>query len=339
MSRSKETVPRTTSSCSGSPDPTTRARGLLALAVVLGLLGTVAPSAGAIAPRPAAGAAASVTLVYSSSAQLGVTVALTDTNGSALRYAIDGNFVPFVNSLPLNASMRSSILGTINSSEQNPFLAGFFGNRDGHVDAGEVSQFESLLLNGAKLVPSSTFLNPTFVHLTLDGAAPTSSTLGGFGFPGAVGADSSSAPVEIDIDLTDGFSGATAPTNASHGSSTGGNPHTIGLGWSTPAGFGLLLNPTVDFSAKVPSATSIVSTTGLTGERVANDPWGWGPSSASGSFTPATSGNVTVAFHDAFPVGDLVIALGIALPLVAVGVLLLRRRSRRRREKATASSA
>jgi hypothetical protein len=321
-------VPRTTSSFSGSRDLKVPARGLLALAVLLGLLASAAVPSFAAHPGPAANASAWVTVQYLSASQLSVSVALTDANGSGLRYAIDGDFVPFVTSLPLNASTRSSILSTINASERNPFFAGFFGNRDGHVDAGEVGQFESLLANGAKLVPSSTFLNPTFVHLSLDGALPRSSTLGGFGFPGAVGEDTSSAPLLIDVNLTDDFSGAT------NSSSAGANAHSIGLGWSTPAGFGLLLNPTVQLTTKAPSATAITGTTGLAGASVSNDPWGWGPSSATGTFMPASSGNVTVTFHDAFPLGEWVIGSGIAIPLLVVGVWLVRRRYRRRRAAA-----
>ncbi|MCI4350264.1 MAG: hypothetical protein L3K15_01950 [Thermoplasmata archaeon] len=313
-------MPRTTSFSSGSPRRRVRARRSLSLAVLAVLLAEGIPWSAGTAVATAGSASASVTIQYLGPYQLNVALGLTDANGSALRSAIDGNFTPFVDTLPINSSTRSSILAMINTSEQNPFLAGFFGNRDGRVEAGEVTQFESLLANGLKLVPSSSFLNPTFVRVSLDGANPTSSLVGAFGFPGAVGADSSAAPLEIEVNVTDGFASATS-----------GSAHTIGLGWSAPAGLGLIVNPTIQFTAQTPAATAIKGTTGLTGVSVRNDIWGWGTSSASGTFDPATSGNVTVSFENAFPVGDLLIATAVVAPILAVGVVWVIRRYRRAR--------
>ncbi|MCI4344705.1 MAG: hypothetical protein L3J87_03675, partial [Thermoplasmata archaeon] len=121
------------------------------------LLATAVPST-AQAPCAASCEQAWVSVTYVSSTQLGVSLSLSDGNGSALRYAIDGNFTPFVEGLPVNASTRSSILNTLNQTENSPFLAGFFGNRDGHVDAGEVTQFSALLKQEARLLPSASFL-------------------------------------------------------------------------------------------------------------------------------------------------------------------------------------
>jgi hypothetical protein len=324
-------VPSTTNCSSGSADRLRPLRAGLVAAALVGLL--LASAAPALGQEPCAANCnqASISVSYLSATQLNVGLSLTDGNGSALRYAIDGNFTPFVEGLPVNASTKSSILHTINQTEDSPFLAGFFGNRDGHVDAGEVSQFESLLAQEARLLPSASFLNPSFVHLKLDGMLPLSSAFGGFGFPGAVGPDSSSAPVDIDLNLTYTFAG--------NGSSGSDHAHTIALGWTTPVGFGLILNPTVGFTATTPAGTAITGTTGLSGSSVANDPWGWGGASTSGSFAPATSGNVTVSFHDAFPLGYVLIGLSAAIAVAAVAALLLLRRRRRRPSTATPSAA
>lgn len=258
----------------------------------------------------------SVAVVLGGDGTLTGSIVAWDTNGSALRYAIDGNFQPLVDSLPLNASTRSTILANLNASEANPLVAGLFGNHDGTVEAGEVAQFANLVTTEAQYFPSS-FLNPTFVHLTVDGGGATAYTFTGLGLPGAVGPDSSTAPIAIEV-------------NATYHFPISGNSHTVKLGWVVPAGFSLIAPGAVDFAVTGPAGLTISSTSGLGGANVQNDPFGWGTSTASGTVDPGTSGNATVTFGPAFPVGDILIVLAVAVPAGVVGAVLLRRRRRGR---------
>lgn len=73
------------------------------------------PSARAL---PAVGTSALSVTLQNDGTLLG-TIVVWDPNGSALRYAIDGDFQPLVNALPVNASTRSGILANLNATESN----------------------------------------------------------------------------------------------------------------------------------------------------------------------------------------------------------------------------
>lgn len=168
----------------------------------------------------------------------------------------------------------------------------------------------------AQYFPAS-FLNPSFVHLTVDGGGATAYTFSGLGLPGAVGADSSPAPIALEANVTYHFPIV-------------GSSHSIHLGWVVPAGFALVAPGSVDFSVTGPDGSSVTSTAGLAGANIQNDFLGWGPSSASGTVDPAANGNATVRIGPAFPVGDILIVLALAVPAGVLGAVLLRRRRRGR---------
>ncbi|HZY70704.1 MAG TPA: hypothetical protein VFF67_06990 [Thermoplasmata archaeon] len=281
----------------------------------------LAASAGALVRAPTARAlpavgTSSLTVVLSNDGTLAGSLVAWDTNGSALRYAIDGDFRPLLDLLPINASTRSALLANLNASESNPLVAGLFGNHDGSVEPGEVSQFADLVTTEAQYFPAS-FLNPSFVHLTVDGGGATAYTFTGLGLPGAVGPDRSTTPIAIEA-------------NVSYHFPITGASHTVRLQWVVPVGFSLVAPGPIDFAVSGPAGTSVTSTSGLGSAAVRNDPLGWGTSAASGTVDPTTDGNATVAFGPAFPIGDILVVLAVAGPAGVVGAVLLRRRRRHR---------
>ena len=120
----------------------------------------------------------------------------TDPNGSTLRAAMDGNFAPLVDSLPINATEQATILSAISLQESGLVGSLLFGNRDGTVEANEVTMFETLIQDAGTAFSSTGISSANFsltglVALELDGSAATSTKLGGVAFTGAVGPVSS----------------------------------------------------------------------------------------------------------------------------------------------------
>ncbi|MCI4320761.1 MAG: hypothetical protein L3K18_00095 [Thermoplasmata archaeon] len=250
---------------------------------------------------------------------MGVSISIVDTNGSALRSAMDGNFTPLIDALPVNASQKASALASINSAESSLLLASLFGNRDGTVEPSEVSLFESLLRDEASAIPSGALTGGSFLSTTLNGNAPGSASFGGATFSGAPGADSSPAPITVTTSSTESFL-----PDGSSGSLVVSWNLTIAAGIALPA-------PNATVTVTTPAATTITTATGLQGESVHNDLLGYGAPSASGSIGAGATGSATVAFHPAFPLGDVLIIAGIGV-VVGVLALLYRRRLRRARE-------
>ena len=269
---------------------------------------------------PSTGRAASVNGTVSSTGSLALTISGTDPNGSGLRYAMDGNFSPLVDGLPINASAKSTLLAAINAQESGLAGAILFGNRDGSVEANEVTMFETLLQDATQFFPSSSLTPAAAVLLTLDGHAPTGSHLGAIDFTGAIGPDRSGAPIGISVAVTYDFS-------------TSGDSHVLTLGTNL-SGLALgasLIVPSIDINLTFPSGTTVTSTSGFSSQTTDSDALGWSSPTVDGTFAPADASNVTVAYGPAFPLGD---ALLIGIPLVILGCvaafLLLRRRRRRR---------
>jgi hypothetical protein len=250
---------------------------------------------------------------------VGVALSVVDANGSALRSAMDGNFTPLIDALPLNASARTSALDAIALAEADPLSASLFGNRDGTVEPSEVALFSDLLRDEAGTLPSSTFTGLGVIGLTLNGNAPGSATFDGATFNGAVGPDSSTAPITITSSTTESF----APE---------GTSGTLVATWNfTIAGAFVLPAPNATLSVTTPDGTTIGTANGLVGESVTNDPFGWGSATASGQVGASSTGSATVGFHPSFPLGDVLIA-GTAAAVVAVPAFLLWRRRRKATE-------
>jgi membrane protein implicated in regulation of membrane protease activity len=286
-----------------------RAAWVAPLAVVALLLAT---------PLAAAASSPSARLAVGTDGSVGVAIAVVDANGSALRYAMDGNFTPLVNLIPGNASTRSSILARIQSAESSPFLAGLFGNHDGSVESSEVGLFESLLRDEVGALPSDALTGAGILNLTLNGQAPGSAAFEGVTFGGAVGLDSSTAPITITSSTTDSF-----PPEGTSG--------TLGIAWNLTLGSGLLAAaiPNVSLSVSMPAGTTITSTSGILGVSVSNDPFGYGAPSASGLIGTTLTGTASVAFHPAFPLGDVLIGVALAAAVGAAAFVVWRRRKRR----------
>lgn len=273
------------------------------------------PSAHGSAPGPGA------TLTLGSDGSLSTALETVIANGSALRYAMDGNFAPLVASLPGTNLSRMALLAEINLTESNPLLAGLFGDHDGRVDAAvDVAHFQSLITTEARLIPLSTLTG--FLNLTLDSHGPLSETLQAVSFSNAVGPDSSAATI-----------GVTATVALSFAWSGTGSAHTFELSWNLPSILGNLTIPVqpVNISFVTPAAVTITSVTGLDALQVSNDPLGWGSASAAGHYTPVPGHNVVVRFGPAFPTGYVVLVsvIGVAVGAGAF-IWLLRRRTRRR---------
>jgi len=251
-----------------------------------------------------------------------VALALSTTvdNGSALRYAIDGNFTPFIEALPINASAKATILSDLAGLEGSVLTASLFGNRDGSVESYEVNQFETLIQDESQFLPAGTLTASGGVYLHLDGHAATSATLGSVVFTNATGVDVSTAPIGV-------------TTNLDYTFAAGSGSHTVSFGTNLTSGnvnLGLLVGA-VGVTLSTPAGTSITSTSGFGSVSVANDPLGWGASSLSGSYTPGTSSSVSATYGPAFPAGDvIVVGVPIAAAAALVGFLLWRRRRRRR---------
>lgn len=281
----------------------------------------------ALLPPAAAGVPASgVTLTLGSDGTASAAVATVDPNGSALRYAMDGNFAPLVALLPGTNLTRATLLAEINLTESNPFFAGLFGDHDGQVDAAvDVPHFESLITSEARVIPVSTVTG--LLNITLDAKTPTSESLQAIAFTGAEGPDASAAPI-----------GITATVVLSFPWSGTGVAHTFELAWNLPSALGNLSIPVsaVNVSFATPAAVTITSVTGLTSLQVSNDPLGWGSAHASGQYTPLPGHDVVVRFGPAFPTGYVIIG-GLGGAAVAAGLLVWLVRRRRRRRGAPAS--
>jgi hypothetical protein len=279
------------------------------LAAVL-LLGTPLASGLPVLPT-----SAGVDLTLATNGTLTIEVTSEVPNGSALRYAMDGNFTPLLGVLRVNASESATIVRTITGLESSPFTASLFGNRNGEVSAYEVTTFESLISRESTLVPKGLLGGTGGVPSTLDGAAPISESVGSVLFTGGPGPDNSTAPVGVQVQSTDSFDYS-------------GSTHTLTLGapslpYGLPGSFGLNLSFTT------PPGETITGVTGTTTDHVANDPLGWGAASMSGTLEAATNSSVTVEFQNATPVGTIAIIVGsVALGGVAAGGLLWRRRRR-----------
>lgn len=287
---------------------------LLLGALVVLLVGAAGP--GARAASPSNGVALSL------DSQGTVTAGLTATipNGSALRYAMDGYFGPLVDSLPISNATKASILSTINASEQNPITAGLFGGRTGTVDGVDVARFQNLLISEAKLIPVSALTG--VLNVTMDGKGPTGELLETVTFSNAEGPDNSSSPI-----------GTTATLSITFVWSGVGNSHSFQVAWNLPSLLGNLSLPVspVNISFSTPNAITITSVSGLTSSQISNDPFGWGPASVSGQYTPLPGHTVVIRFGPSFPTGDvLVIGAVVAAAILAVAFVLLRRRRRRR---------
>ena len=297
----------------GRPGPAARILLLVAVAALVLEAGQVAGQAPS--PLPTIG------LTLGSDGTLTSGLGGTVANGSALRYAMDGYFGPLIESLPGNNSSKASLLATINATENNPLLAGLFGDRDGRVDGSvDVPRFESLLLNEAKLVPLTTITG--VLNVTLDGKGPTSERLQGIYFNNAPAPDSSPASIFVSATVVATFAWSGI-----------GATHTFEVAWNLPSVLGNLTGgvQAVNISVGTPSATTITSVTGLNGTQISNDPLGSGEAHASGQYTPLPGHTVVVQFGPAFPTGDALILGSVAiLAGLGLGFLLLRRRRRRR---------
>lgn len=286
--------------------PPTMHPGLLP-ALLLGAL-----LAASVAPPPAG----SIALGLSGSGALSARAVVTDANGSALRYAMDGNFTPLVSLLVENASQRASILSQIAIAEATPIVGSFFGNHDGVVEPSEVTLFESLLEQQARLLPSTSLTGGAGVGLTLDGAPPTSVTLSGIAFANATGPVDSSAPIVLTTSLAYQFAYRSGA-------------HVLALtlnNSSLPAAPG---NASADFSVTftTPSAMAITGSRGFASGSVANDPWGLGTSTFRGVYATGSSTGAAIDFAPAFPTAYAAAGVALAAGLVAF-VLLWRRRRR-----------
>jgi hypothetical protein len=290
----------------------TAIRILFLLTVAAMVLEAGAPLAGASTPG------SGVVLTLGSDGTLAAGLDTVVANGSALRYAMDGNFTPLVESLPGTSASRSALLAEINVTEA--LLPGAFGDHDGVVNALDVQRFEGLLSSESKQIPVSSITG--LLNVTLDGKAPFSDQLQAVTFSNALGPDRSAASIGVNAGLALAFTWSGV-----------GNAHTFEVAWNLPSVLGNLSVPVtaVNISFGTPAAVTITSVTGLNGTRISNDPLGWGAASASGQYTPLPGHDVVIKFGPSFPTGDALIIGAIAVAAGAgIGVLLLRRRRRRR---------
>jgi hypothetical protein len=280
---------------------------LTTLLVLGGLLPAIAGARGATEP---------VTLILSPGGTLDTNLSVEIQNGSAIRFALDGNFTPLLAELPLSSANRSIYASEIALLESNPFTGGLFGNRDGTVEPYEVTDFDELVQEESRLLPAGTLTGGVAFQITLDGQGPTDATVEGVQVADALGPDSSAAPVTVSVLVNYAF-----PLS--------GSSHTLGLTWpSSPVVLSTLLNFQLTFLA--PAGDSITGSTGFTSTSVNNDLLGFAPGKLNGQFSPATSTGVTIQFGTAFPLGIIVTVVGIAGAVVLL-LLFLRVRSRRRR--------
>ena len=267
-----------------------------------------------------------VDLSFSSSGQLSASLSVLDPNGSALRYAIDGNFTPLVDALSLNVSTRAQLLAQIAVVELN--FPALFGNHDGQVTSNEVVLFQQLLLREASLLPGSSMVTgSSTVSLTLDGAGPVSSQLTSVQLTGATGPDSSNASIVIASDFVDQF----APSGTSH-------TLTISVNPSATSSIGAILAPTLELSFQAPSGYTVLGSTGLSGTTTMNDFFGLGAGSLTGTFAPGTTSQASIQFAASFPWGYVLIGLAVGAGGVVAALLWVRRRRRRRSRRMGAHS-
>jgi len=229
------------------------------------------------------------------------------------------NFTPLIDSFVTNASQRSMILQQILTAESTPILGALFGNRDGTVEASEVTQFENLLQEEAQLLPQGAISGTSAVGVTLDGHGPDSARLAGVGLVGATGPVTSTAPLTVSTTLS--YQYPVSGTSHRIALLLNLSPVTLPLGALTGA---------VGFSFLTASAMTVTGTTGFDQVSVSNDPLGWGSGSVSGSFTPSNAMAVSVSYQNSTPWGDVLLVVPLVVVLGVVGFLLYRRRQRRR---------
>lgn len=262
----------------------------------------------ASAANPSAG------LTVGSDGTVAVALSFVDPNGSAIRYAMDGNFTLLVDALPGNASSHASILAAIKSAESTIGIGQLFGDGAGSVSPAEVAMFENLLRYEAGTIPSAVLTGGGILQMSLDGNAPGSSRFDGVTFDGAVGADSSPAPITITSSSTLQF-----PTSGDSG--------TLGIAWNLTVSGGFAIpGPNVSVSVSTPAGTTITSSTGFQDGSVHNDALGYGAPTASGTLGISPTGTARVAFQPAFPLGDVLLGVSIAALVGAAAFLLWRRR-------------
>jgi hypothetical protein len=262
--------------------------------------------------------ATSATLNVGTDGSVSVALSAVDANGSALRYAMDGNFTPLLAELP--PSERGTLATSIEAAEASPLTAGLFGNRDGTVEPSEVALFSDLIRDEAGLLPTDTFTGLGVLGLTLNGNAPGGAVFDGVTFNGAVGPDSSTAPIIVTASTSDSF----LPE---------GTSGTLVASWNfTVTGVIALPAPNATLSVTTPNGTMIGTASGLIGVSVHNDALGWGPASASGELGPSSTGSATFSFQPAFPLGDVLIGVAAAVAIGLAAFVLWRRRRRRAAE-------
>jgi hypothetical protein len=267
----------------------------------------------------------SLALASDGSVTAGLEIAVA--NGSALRYAMDGYFGPLVDLLPESNASKAALLAEINATEDNPVFAGLFGDRDGQVNALDVSRFQSLINSESRLIPVSTITG--VLNVTMDGKGPSTLSLQDVTFTSAIGPDDSTAPIGVVAAVLLDFSWSGI-----------GNAHTFQVAWNLPAILGNLSLPTanVNVSFTTPAAITITSVSGLNDLRTSNDPFGWGSGSTSGQYTPAPGHTIVIKFGPSFPTGDaLIIGVVVIAAGVTVGLLVRRRRRGRRKTPVPAS--
>ncbi|HEV8049534.1 MAG TPA: hypothetical protein VGP88_02965, partial [Thermoplasmata archaeon] len=138
----------------------------------------------------------------------------------------------------------------------------------------------------------------------------------GVTFNGAVGPDTSAAPITVVSSSTLQF-----PSSGPSGS--------LGIAWNLTVSNGLAIpGPNVSVSVSTPAGTTITSATGFQNGSVRNDPLGYGAPTATGNLGTSPTGSARVAFQPSFPTGDVLIVAGVA-GVVAVGTFLLWRRKRK----------
>lgn len=261
-----------------------------------------------------------LSLVLGSDGALAISLSVVDPNGSSLRHAMDGDFVPLIDSLPVNASQQAALLAQITTAETTPLLSGYFGNRDGTVEPSEVSLFTTLIQQGARYLPSGTLTAGNLLGVQVDGKNASAAQLAGVTFAGAAGPVSSSLPLTVTSTLADQFA-------------LGSGSNTLRLIVSLPIGGSLVAVavPPLNLTFQAPSGTTITSVSGLGSVSTHNDALGWGSPTTSGTYAPLSNSTLLIAFGPAFPVGDVVIGAGAAAALVAIGFVLWLRHRRRAR--------
>ena len=282
----------------------------------------------AVAPAALAGAPSSgISLSLGSDGTVSSGLNFVLANGSAVRYAMDGNFTPLVDLLPESNASKASLLSGIQAAEADPLTAGLFGDHDGKVNALDISRFQSLVTTESKYIPTASLTG--VLDVTMDGTGPLSDQLQGIVFTDALGPDNSSAPMGVIATLAVVFSWNGV-----------GHSHTFEVSWNLPSLLGNLSLPVspVNISFSTPPSITISSVTGLNESHVSNDPFGWGSASASGQYTPTPGHSIVIQFGPSFPTGDVLIAVAVVGVVGAALALWLRRRHRRRRASTNAPS-